>query len=276
LTTVAERRRAFRALHDSGCFVLPNPWDIGSARYLARLGFKALATTSSGAAWSMGQADSAVPLEPMLEHIRAIVAATDLPVNADFLAGFAREPDAVAVNVRRCIDTGAAGLSIEDSTGEKDEPLFEFALAVERVAAARAAIDAAGGDVLLVARAECFLTGHPDPLNEAIRRLTAFAEVGADCLYAPGPTSREAISAIVKAVAPKPVNVLARDPRGLTMSDFAELGVRRVSVGGALARMAWGGFMRSAREILEKGSFAAFTDAASGAELNGLFPEKAP
>ena len=271
MTTVAERRLAFRALHESGCFLLPNPWDVGSARYLAGLGCKALATTSSGAAWSLGRSDGAVPLEATLDHIRAIVEATDLPVNADFMAGFAREPEGVAANIRRCIDTGVAGLSIEDSTGDGAEPLFDFPLAVERIAAARAAIDAAGGDVLLVARAECFLTGHADPLDEAIRRLIAFAEAGADCLYAPGAHTIAEISAIVEAVAPKPVNVLAAGPGSLTVGQIAALGVRRISVGGALARMAWAGVMRAAREIADTGSFAAFEDAAAGAELNRLF-----
>ena len=194
MTTVAERRQTFRALHESGCFVLPNPWDVGSARYLQSLGYKALATTSAGAAWSLGQADGAVALEPMLSHISSIVEATDLPVNADFLAGFAEAPEGVAENVRRCVETGVAGLSIEDSTGDRAAPLFDFALAVERVAAARAAIDIAGGDVLLVARAECYLTGHDEPLKEAIHRLTAFAEAGADCLYAPGAKTIEDIS----------------------------------------------------------------------------------
>jgi 2-methylisocitrate lyase-like PEP mutase family enzyme len=270
MKTVAERRQAFRALHESGCFVLPNPWDAGSARYLARLGYHALATTSSGAAWSLGEADGAVPLQPMLDHIRSIVEATDLPVNADFLSGFAAAPDGVAKNVRRCADTGVAGLSIEDATGDDDAPLFDFTLAVERVAAARAAIDAGGGEVLLVARSECYLTGHGEPLKEAIHRLTAFAEAGADCLYAPGARTIEDISAIVEAVAPKPVNVLAGWPDSLTVGQIAALGVRRISVGGALARMAWAGFMKAAREIAETGSFAAFEGAASGAELNRL------
>ena len=197
--------------------------------------------------------------------------ATDLPVNADFLAGFAREPDGVALNVGRCIETGVAGLSIEDATGDQAAPLFDFALSVERVAAARAAIDAAGGEVLLVARAECYLTGHADPLHEAIRRLTAFAEAGADCLYAPGARAIEDISAIVEAVAPKPVNVLAGGADSLTVGQIAALGVRRISVGGALARMAWAGAMGAAREIVESGSFAALEGAASGAELNRLF-----
>lgn len=269
--TVEERRRTFRALHESGCFVLPNPWDVGSARYLRSLGFKALATTSSGAAWSLGRSDGAVPLEPMLDHIGAIVAATDLPVNADFLAGFATAPDRVAANVERCVATGVAGLSIEDATGDPAAPLFDFGLAVERIAAARAAIDAAGGSVLLVARAECFLTGHPDPLDEAIRRLIAFAEAGADCLYAPGARTIEQVSAIVEAVAPKPVNVLAGRPDSLTVGQLAALGVRRISVGGALARMAWAGVMQASREIAGTGSFAALAGAVPGAELDRLF-----
>ena len=271
MTTVAERRQIFRALHESGCFVLPNPWDVGSARYLAGLGYKALATTSSGAAWSLGRPDGGVALGPMLDHIRALVEATDLPVNADFLAGFATAPEAVAENVRRCIETGAAGLSIEDATGDDGAPLFDFALAVERIAAARAAIDAGGGDVLLVARSECYLTGHPTPLKEAIGRLRAFSEAGADCLYAPGAGTIEDISEIVAAVAPKPVNVLAGGSGSLTVGQLAALGVRRISVGGALARMAWAGFMKAAREIAETGSFAAFESAARGAELNRLF-----
>ena len=271
MTTVAERRQTFRALHESGCFVLPNPWDVGSARYLESLGYKALATTSAGAAWSLGQADGAVALAAMLSHISGIVEATDLPVNADFLAGFAEAPEGVSETVRQCVETGVAGLSIEDSTGDRAAPLFDFALAVERIAAARAAIDATGGDVLLVARAECYLTGHDAPLQEAIHRLTAFAEAGADCLYAPGAKTIEDISAIVEAVAPTPVNVLAGGPDSLTVGQIAALGVRRISVGGGLARMAWAGFMRAAREIAETGSFAAFEGAAAGAELNRLF-----
>ena len=272
MTKVAEKRRAFRALHETGCFVLPNPWDVGSARYLQSLGFKALATTSSGAAWSLGHADGAVALQPMLDHIRTIVEASDIPVNADFLSGFATAPYEVAANVRRCIETGVAGLSIEDATGDAASPLFDFSLAVERVAAARAAIEAAGGQVMLVARSECYLTGHSEPLKEAIRRLTAFAEAGADCLYAPGVRTPADIAAIVKAVAPKPVNVLAGGwPGSLNVAQLADLGVRRISVGGALARMAWAGVMRAARELAESGSFTAFEGAASGADLNRLF-----
>lgn len=274
MPSTAEKRRSFRALHDNGCFVLPNPFDVGSARYLQSLGFKALATTSSGAAWSMGRADGDVPLDAALDHIRAIAHASDLPINADFVAGFAVAPEAVAGNVGRCVATGVAGLSIEDATGNRDAPLFDFALAVERVAAARAAIDATGDDVMLVARAECYLTGHPEPLKEAIRRLTAFADAGADCLYAPGPATREDIAAIVKAVAPKPVNVLARNLDGLTVADLAALGVRRVSVGGLLARMAWTGVFKAAQDLAE-GRFDAFADATPGGPLNALFADDA-
>lgn len=269
----AEKRRTFRALHESGCFIIPNPFDIGSARYLESLGFKALATTSAGAAWTYGYADGALPLDLMLEHIRGIVDATDVPINADFVAGFADAPEAVAANVGRCIETGVAGLSIEDSQDNADEPLYDFGLAVERVAAARQAIADASGDVLLVARTECYLTGHPEPRKEAIRRLTAFAEAGADCLYAPGATQRDDITAIVAAVAPKPVNVLVRGIEGLKLADFEGMGVRRVSVGGLLARMAWVGVMQAAREMAEKGSFASLTaaDGAPGSTLNQLF-----
>lgn len=270
MPTVAEKRRTFRTLHEDGCFVIPNPWDIGSARYLQSLGFKALATTSAGAAWSLGYPDGGVPLELMLDHFRTIVDAADVPVNADFLGGFAEAPEAVAANVGRCVATGVAGLSIEDEitgTGR----LHDFALAVDRVAAARRAIDAAGGDTLLVARTECYLTGQPEPLGEALRRLTAFAEAGADCLYAPGPTTGEDIAAIVAAVAPKPVNVLARGLDGLTVADLAALGVRRISVGGLMARTAWTGFHASARDLAEHGRFDAFADAMPGGDLDAFF-----
>jgi 2-methylisocitrate lyase-like PEP mutase family enzyme len=271
MPTVADKRRTFRALHREGCFVIPNPWDVGSARYLQRAGFKALASTSSGAAWSMGYPDGGVPLDVMLEHLRTLAEASDVPLNADFLSGFAVEPEGVAANVRLCIATGVAGLSIEDATGDAAAPLFDFDLALERVRAARAAIDSMGGDVLLVARSEVFFTSHADPLKEAIRRLIAFAEAGADCLYAPGAASREEISAIVKAVAPKPVNVLARRLGPLSVADLAALGVRRISVGGAMARMAWAGLRRSASEIMEQGRFDAFADAAPGDQLDALF-----
>jgi len=271
MPTVAEKRRTFRALHEQGCFVLPNPWDVGSARYLQSLGFKALATTSSGAAWSMGYADGDVPIDTMLEHIRTISAASDVPVNADFLGGFAVEPEDVAENVRRCVETGCAGLSIEDSTSDPATPLFNFDLAVERIRAARAEIDDTGGDTLLVGRAECYLTGHPEPLKEAVRRLTAYAEAGADCLYAPGVRRPDEIAAIVGAVAPKPVNVLVGWGSDLTFAELADLGVRRISVGGAMARSAWRGFQRAAEEIAGQGTFTAFADAAPSKPLNELF-----
>lgn len=265
----AVRRAAFRELHERGCFLIPNPWDAGSARALASLGFKALATTSSGFAWSQGRPDNAMDVEAVLAHCRAIVAATELPVNADFEDGHARDLDGLKKNVRRCIETGVAGLSIEDSTGDASHPLYDFDEAVARMRAARAAIDASGEDVMLIGRAECFLTGHPDPLHESLKRLKAYAEAGADCLYAPGGGSPEQIAAIVQAVAPKPVNVLVGRPVPATLADFAKLGVRRVSVGGALAGAAWGGFLRAARELAE-GRFDGFADNATHAELNAL------
>lgn len=264
------RRRAFRQLHASGCFVLPNPWDAGSARYLQQLGFKALATTSSGVAWRHAQADGQMGLEDVLAHLREMVAATDLPVNADFEGGYAADAEGVARNVRLAVETGVAGLSIEDSTGDPQSPLRGIEEAVTRMRAARAAIDATGGETLLVGRAENFIVGRPD-LDDAIRRLRAYAEAGADCLYAPGIRTREQIAAVVAAVAPKPVNLLVGFTTDLTMDDIAALGVRRVSVGGAMARSAWGGFMRAAQMIAAQGRFDGFADAASGAELNGLF-----
>jgi 2-methylisocitrate lyase-like PEP mutase family enzyme len=267
---LSARRRTFRQLHASGCFVIPNPWDPGSANYLAKLGFKALATTSSGVAWRHAKADGQMSLEEVLLHLREMVAATDLPVNADFEGGLADDAAGVARNVRLAVDTGVAGLSIEDSTGDVSEPLRDIATAVERIRAARAAIDAAGGDTLLVGRAENFIVGRPD-LEDTIRRLQAYAEAGADCLYAPGIKTRAQIAAVVAAVAPKPVNLLVGGATDLTMADVAALGVRRVSVGGALARTAWGGFMRAAQAIATEGKFNGFADAASGAELNGLF-----
>jgi 2-methylisocitrate lyase-like PEP mutase family enzyme len=266
---VSARRRTFRQLHQSGCFVIPNPWDAGSARYLSQLGFKALATTSSGAAWSQAKADGQMSLEETLAHLREMVAATGLPLNADFEAGFAADAAGVAANVRLAIDTGVAGLSIEDSTGDASEPLRDIPSAVERIRAARAAIDEAGGETLLVGRAENFFAGRPD-LDDAIRRLRAYADAGADCLYAPGITTREQIAAVVKAVAPKPVNLLVGSATELTLSDIEALGVRRVSVGGALARTAWGGFMRAAHMIAAEGKFDGFAGAAAGAELNRL------
>lgn len=266
----AARRAAFRKLHESGCFVIPNPWDPGSARMLASLGFKALATTSSGFAWSQGRPDNSMDVTAVLAHCRAIVEATDLPVNADFEDGHARDLDALRENVRRCVDTGVAGLSIEDSTGDPAQPLYPLDEAVARIRAARQAIDASGGDVMLVGRAECFLTGHPDPLEESLRRLKAYAAAGADCLYAPGAGKPEQITAIVGAVAPKPVNVLVGRPAPYTLADLARLGVRRISVGGALAGAAWGGALRAA-QALAAGRFDGFAGNASHAELDGLF-----
>jgi 2-methylisocitrate lyase-like PEP mutase family enzyme len=270
MPTIAERRATFRALHQSGCFMLPNPWDVGTARYLQHLGFKAVATTSAGFAFSQGRPDNAVPRDMMLEHIRAIVEATDVPVNADFEGGYAHDPEGVAENVRMCVATGVAGLSIEDSTGDKEKPLYDLDHAVARIRAARAAIDAMGGDVVLTGRAECFLVGRPD-LDETIRRLKAYAEAGADCVYAPGIRAREPIAAVIQAVAPKPVNVLMGSPNELTVADLTALGARRISVGGALARAAWGGFIRASRALAETGRFDAFADAAPHIELNLFF-----
>jgi 2-methylisocitrate lyase-like PEP mutase family enzyme len=267
---------AFRALHESGCFVLPNPWDAGSAKYLRHLGFKALATTSAGFAFTQGLPDSvvAVPRDMMLEHIRTVVEATPLPVNADFQTGYADEPEGVAANVALCVATGVSGLSIEDATGNSARPLYEFDLAVSRIRAARAAIDAAGIPVVLTARCEAWLVGDPDPLHVSLERLTAFAEAGADCLYAPGVSKPDEIAAIVKAVAPRPVNALVSAPNpALAVNRLADLGVRRISVGSGLARVAWGAFISAARGIAETGTFAGFAGAASFAELNGLFQE---
>ena len=268
--SVADKRAAFRKLHESGCFVIPNPWDVGSARYLQGLGFKALASTSSGFAWSVAQADTAVDVDTVLTHLKEICDATDVPVNADFEGGYADDPAGVAANVTRCCATGVAVLSIEDSTGNKDKPLYDIAFAVERMKAARAAIDKAAPDVLLCGRAEGFIQNVPD-LPQMIERLRAYAAAGADVLYAPGIKTREQIEAVVKAVAPKPVNFLNGAAFGHTVADLAAMGVRRISVGGALARAAWGGFLRSAKLIAEQGSFEGFKEAASGAELNGFF-----
>jgi 2-methylisocitrate lyase-like PEP mutase family enzyme len=271
----AARRATFRKLHESGCFVIPNPWDVGTARYLRHLGFPALATTSSGVAFSRGLPDTdwAVPRDVMLQHIAEIVAAVQLPVNADFESGYAHEPEALAENVRLCIETGVAGLSIEDATGNRGNPLYDLPLATERIRAARAAIDRSSTGVLLTARAECYVVGVPDPLRESIRRLEAYAEAGADVLYAPGPCEREDIQTIVAALRPKPVNILMSANVGLEVADLAELGVRRVSVGSALARAAWGGFIRAARTIATEGRFTDFEGSISFAELNGFFRE---
>jgi 2-methylisocitrate lyase-like PEP mutase family enzyme len=273
-TTTQEKRATFRALHTHGCFVLPNPWDIGSAKMLQGLGFKALATTSSGYAWSIGRPDGATPRDSVLAHLRTIVAATDLPVNADFESGYASDPEGVAESVRMAVDTGVAGLSIEDSTGNANDPLRDTGEAVARLRAARAAIDETGGDTLLIGRAENFIVDRPD-LADTIVRLKAYAEAGADCLYAPGIRTREQIAAVVAAVAPKPVNLLIGSNCEFTLQDVAAMGVRRISVGGGLARAAWGGFMRAARAIADRGSFDGLADAASGKELNAFFAKAA-
>jgi 2-methylisocitrate lyase-like PEP mutase family enzyme len=269
MPTTDEKRATFRRLHERGCFVLPNPWDVGSARYLQHLGFPALATTSAGAAFALGLPDSdrAVGCDVMLAHVEALAAATDVPLNADFASGYARAPEHVAANVGRCLGTGVAGLSIEDATDDPAAPLLDFSLAVERV---QAAAEAAGPKVTFTARAECFLVGRPD-LDETIRRLRAYADAGADCLYAPGLRTREQIAAVVEAVAPKPVNVLVGAASGFTVSDLAALGVRRISVGSGLARSAWGGFLRAARAMAAEGRFDGMLDATPHAELDAFF-----
>lgn len=265
---------AFRALHDSGCFVLPNPWDAGTAVYLEHLGFPAVATTSAGAAFARGLPDdvTAIPRDVMLAHVGEVVVATSLPVNADFQSGYSPDPEGVAANVALCVATGVAGLSIEDATGDGEAPLFTHDLAVERLKAARAAIDASGIPVVLTARCEAWLVGHPDAERMAIERLVAFSEAGADCLFAPGVRDPERIAAIVKAVSPKPVNVLVGAPSPvLSVSRLAEIGVRRISVGSALARVAWTAFAKAARSIKETGSFDALGGAMSFTELNAIF-----
>jgi methylisocitrate lyase len=269
MTAESSRVQTFRALHERGCFVIPNPWDIGSARLLVQLGFPALASTSSGFAWSRGKADNRVSLEEALAHFRELSAAVPVPVNADFEGGFATDPDGVRANVALACRSGISGLSIEDSTGEAARPLFDFALAVERVRAARAAIDESGTGVLLTARTEGFIAGRPD-LAETVRRLRAFADAGADCLFAPGLRSLDDIRAVVSAVAPRPVNVLMSSGIA-TLAELEAAGVRRVSVGGALARAAWTGFLAAAREIAGTGSFASLSGGVSYAELNRMF-----
>lgn len=267
--TTADKRANFFKLHESGCFVLPNPFDVGTAKALQQLGFKAIASTSAGFAWTIGKPDNRVTVDEVCDHLAALCAAVDLPVNADFEGGFAREPEHVAANVARAVKTGIAGLSIEDSTGEKANPLYDHALAVARIKAARAAIDADRSGVMLVGRCEAFLWGQPD-LKLVIERLAAYAQAGADCLYAPGLKTREDIAAVVKAVHPRPVNLLI-GASGLSLSEAAELGVRRISVGGSLARVAWAGFMRAAREMAVKGAFTELAGGHPGAELNGMF-----
>jgi 2-methylisocitrate lyase-like PEP mutase family enzyme len=269
MTQPTDRSRMFRQLHESGCFIVPNPWDLGSARLLVQLGFRALATTSSGFAWSLGRQDGHVSLEATLAHLRAISQGVEVPVSADFEGGFATAPEAVGANVAAATTTGIAGLSIEDSTGDASNPLYDFSLAVERIQAARRAIEDSGTGIVLTSRSEGFIRGRPD-LSETIRRLTAFAEAGADCLYAPGLRSMADIRAVVGAVAPKPVNVLIGSDFA-TLAELTQAGVRRISVGGALARAAWTGFLQAAKEIAEHGTFIGLSNAVSGAEINRSF-----
>ena len=269
--TTAEKRQAFRKLHEASCFVIPNPWNVGTARYLQGLGFKALATTSAGHAHSLGFPDGGQSVDAVLAHYRELAEATDVPLNADFENGFADDPDGVAANVTRCIATGVAGLSVEDSPKDA-RPLYELDAAVARIKAARAAVDRAGGDVVFTARAENFIRGVPD-LDDVIRRLKAYAAAGADCLYAPGIRTREHIEAVVKAVAPKPVNFLAGWAMEFKVSDIAAMGVRRISVGGSLARAAMHAFIKTATEIANEGKFDGFAGLVSNAELNKFFSE---
>ena len=273
--SITDKRRTFRALHQGGCFVIPNPWNVGSARYLQGLGFKALATTSSGYAHSLGYSDGDVTRDMMLAHCREIAQATDIPVNADFEGGYADDPDEVAENVRLCVATGVAGLSIEDFTGNDADPLYDFDLAVKRVRAARDAINKAGGDVVFTARTEGFIRSRPD-LGETIRRLKAFADAGADCLYSPGIKTSEQITATIKAVSPKPINFLNSGAFGYSVNDLAALGVRRISVGGTLARVAMDAFLESARQIAQEGKFNSFGGVISNAELNKFFHDDLP
>jgi len=273
MTQVAARCRVFRQLHESGCFVMPNPWDRGGARLLQQLGFPALATTSAGFAWSLGRPDNRVSLEEALAHIRSIAHVVELPINADFEGGFAIAPDAVGSNVAAATTTGVAGLSIEDSTGEVANPLFDFRLAVERIKAARRALDDSGTGILLTARSEGFVVGRPD-LTETIRRLIAYAEAGADCLFAPGIREKADIAALVQAVAPKPVNVMVTSDF-TTVAELAQAGVRRISVGGGLARAAWGGFLQAAKEIAEQGTFTNLARAVPSADISGSFRSEA-
>jgi 2-methylisocitrate lyase-like PEP mutase family enzyme len=267
--TTAEKRATFRTMHQTGCFVLPNPFDVGSAKALQHLGFKAIASTSAGFAWTLGKADNRITVDEVCDHLSALSAAVDIPLNADFEGGYAREPEGVGANVARAVTTGVAGLSIEDSTGDKAKPLYERSLAIARIKAARAAIDADNSGVLLTGRCEAFLWGQPD-LNLVIDRLTAYAEAGADCLYAPGLKSAEDISAVVRAAHPIPVNLLI-GASGLSVAQAANLGVRRISVGGMLARTAWASFMRSAREMAEQGTFTELASGYPGGELNKMF-----
>ena len=277
---LAARRKAFRALHDRGCFVIPNPWDVGSARYLQHLGFPALATTSAGFAFSQGLPDSGdddvIARDRNLAYIADITAAVDLPVSADFMSGYGTKPEDVAESVIRCVATGVAGLSIEDSTGDPSSPLYDLPIAVDRVRAARQAIDRSGDDVLLTARAECYHVGHPDPFRESVRRLQAYAAAGADVLFAPGPQTPAEIEALVAAVAPRPLNLLVVRDIGLSVGEIAGLGVRRISVGGALALAAWTGFIRAAQSLKSEGSFSGLASLVPYAEINGLFAADLP
>jgi 2-methylisocitrate lyase-like PEP mutase family enzyme len=269
MPTTADKRAIFRTMHETGCFVIPNPFDVGSAKALQQLGFKALASTSAGFAWTIGKADNRVTLEDALQHLAALCAAVDIPVNADFEGGFAEVPAKVGANVARAVRSGVAGLSIEDSTGDKAKPLYDRSLAIERIKAARAAIDADNSSVLLTGRCEAFLWGQTD-LNLVIDRLRAYSDAGADCLYAPGIKTREDIAAVVKAVHPKPVNLLI-GASGLSLKEAEALGVRRISVGGSLARAAWAGFMKAAKEMAEQGTFTELATGYPGGELNKMF-----
>ena len=279
-TGLAARRKAFRALHESGCFVIPNPWNVGTARYLQHLGFPALATTSAGFAFSLGLPDSGdealITRERSLAYIADIVAAVDVPVNADFMSGYGLKPEDVFDSVAGCVTTGVAGLSIEDSTGDASSPLYDLPLAVERIRAAREAIDRSGEDVMLTARAECYHVGHPDPLRESIRRLQAYVAAGADVLFAPGPQMAVEIQALVEAVAPRPLNLLVVGDIGLRVEGIAALGVRRISVGGALALAAWTGFIRAAKILKGEGSFSGLARLVSYGEINDLFANDLP
>ena len=269
MLTTADKRAAFRKLHEAGCFIIPNPFDVGSAKALEHLGFKALASTSAGFAWTLGKPDNRVTVDDVCNHLAAICAAVDIPVNADFEDGFAHEPDKVAVNVALAVKSGVAGLSIEDYTGDKAKPLFDRALAIDRIRAARSAIDSDKSGVLLTGRCEAFLRGQKD-MKLVIDRLTAYAEAGADCLYAPGISTAEEISTVVKAVHPRPVNLLV-GAAGPSLADAGRLGVRRLSVGGALGRMAWAGVMKAAKEMADKGTFTEFAHGYPGGELNKMF-----
>lgn len=270
MTTTSDKRRRFRELHESSCFVLPNPWDAGSARLLTHLGFTALATTSSGSAWSSGKPDGGVSRDAVLAYIRTVVEATDLPVNADFEHGYADDLDDLRENVRLCIETGVAGLSIEDSTGNPEHPLFDIDVAVARIKVAREAIDAAGGDVVLTGRAENFFTGNPD-MDDALQRIKAYAEAGADCLYVPAISTPQQIQAVVDAVAPRPVNLLVGSASELTVKDYAAMGVRRISIGGGLSLVGWDAVIRAATGLVEEGSFAGLLHQRPSLSLNTIF-----